>query len=74
MFFEGYPKGLALFEAVRQVIDGIGESSVKVTKSQITFRHRKGFAYVWRPGPHLDSDVPAVLSIALPYELSSQRF
>ena len=35
---------------------------------------RKGFAYVWRPGQYVASDVPAVLSIALPYEAKSDRF
>ena len=37
-------------------------------------RRRRGFAYVWRPGQYVGSDVPAVLSIALPQEVSSERF
>lgn len=52
----------------------IGEATVKVTKSQVTFGRRRGFAYVWRPGQYVNSDVPAVLSIALPRELRSERF
>ena len=52
----------------------LGDASVTVTKSQVAFRRRKGFAYVWRPGQYVDSDVPAVLSIALPYEVRSDRF
>lgn len=43
-------------------------------KSQVAFRRRRGFAYVWRPGQYVGSDVPAVLSIALPHEVSSGRF
>lgn len=45
-----------------------------VTKSQVAFRSRRGFAHVWRPGQYVDSEVPAVLSIALPREVTSARF
>lgn len=45
-----------------------------LTKSQIAFRRRRGFAYVWRPGQYVHHDVPAVLSIALPRRVSSSRF
>ncbi len=56
------------------VIDGLGEAEVRVSKSQIAFRARRGFAYVWRPGRYVDNDVPAVLSIPLPAEDKSKRF
>ena len=73
-FFDGSPAGLALYRAVAAAVADIGESEVRVTKSQIAFRHRKGFAYVWRPGQYLRSDVPAVLSVALPHRIDSPRF
>ena len=63
-----------LYCAVADAVAAIGEAAVRVTKSQIAFRRRKGFAYVWRPGQYLKSDVPAVLSIALPREVASDRF
>lgn len=47
---------------------------VRVTKSQIAFRAHRGFAYAWRPGAYVDSDVPVVLSLALPDRLQSDRF
>lgn len=72
-FFEGCPEGLQLYRAVEDAVARIGESGVRVTKSQIAFRRRKGFAYVWRPGQYVTSDVPAVLSIALPHALMSHR-
>ncbi len=72
--FDGFPDGIEIYEGVRQAVSSIGEASVTVTKSQIAFRRHKGFAYVWRPGQYVDSDVPAVLSIALPYEARSDRF
>jgi hypothetical protein len=71
--FDGFPTGLRLYEAVAQAVDDIGEATVRASKSQIAFRRRKGFAYVWRPGQYVSSTVPAVLSIALPYALDSVR-
>jgi len=47
---------------------------VRVTKSQVAFRRRRAFAYVWRPGTYVKSVVPVVLSLALPYEAASPRF
>jgi hypothetical protein len=73
-FFAGSPDGLALYEAVERAVGDIGEASVTVMKSQIRFRRRTGFAYVWRPDRYVRSDVPAVLSIALPREIPSPRF
>jgi len=72
--FEGVPNGLALYLAVADVVATVGEAEVRVTKSQIAFRRRKGFAYVWRPGQYVKSEVPAVLSIALPRQIASDRF
>lgn len=72
--FDGFPEGLAVCRAVEQAVLTIGDASVAVTKSQVAFRRRRGFAYVWRPGQYVDSDVPAVLSIALPHEVTSDRF
>lgn len=40
----------------------------------MAFRRRKGFAYLWRPGMYVKSEVPAVLSIGLPHEVRSSRF
>jgi hypothetical protein len=53
-----------------KVVDGV---SVVVTRSQVAFPHRRGFAYVWRPGQYVDNDAPAVLSIALPHAPGSRR-
>jgi uncharacterized protein DUF5655 len=73
-FFRGSPLGLELFRAVAQAVDSIAVVEIRVSKSQIALRRRRGFAYVWRPGQHLKSDVPAVLSIALDRPLDSPRF
>lgn len=72
--FAGFPDSLAVYQRVQEAVSSIGEASVATSKSQVAFRRRRGFAYVWRPGQYLHSDVPAVLSIALPYEAMSARF
>jgi hypothetical protein len=73
-FFAGSPLGLALYRVVAEMISSIGQAEVKTTKSQIAFRRRKQFALVWRPDQYLRTDVPAVLSFGLPYQLHSPRF
>lgn len=74
--FAGHPLGLELYRAVADAITAVagGETvEVRPTLSQVAFRRGRGFAYVWRPGQYLPSDVPAVLSIALPRKLASRR-
>ena len=73
-FFAGHPDGLVIFDGVRDAIAELGATSMRVTKSQIAFRRRKGFAYVWRPAQYLKTSVPAVLSIARGRHVSSDRF
>jgi Domain of unknown function (DUF5655) len=73
-FFRGFPDGLALFSAVQAAVESIGAFDLRVTTSQIAFRRGRGFAYVWRPSQYVTSEIPAVLSIALPRRISSDRF
>jgi hypothetical protein len=73
-FFAGSPLGRDLFTAVARAVEAIGPATIRVTKSQVAFRRRRGFAWVWRPGRYVRSDVPAVLSIALPEPVASARF
>lgn len=72
--FAGYPDSLRLFEAVRSAIDAVGGAEQRASKSQVAFRGRRGFAFAWRPGQYVRSEVPLVLSIALPREVPSPRF
>lgn len=72
--FAGFPQGLQICRAVEHAVATLGDGSVRVTKSQVAFRRRKGFAYLWRPGQYIASAVPAVLSIALPHQIRSDRF
>ncbi len=72
--FSNSPEGLQLCQVVRSAILGNGPAAERTTTSQVAFRNRRGFAYVWNPRQHLKSDVPAVLSIALPRRIDSARF
>jgi hypothetical protein len=72
--FSGSPRGLELFRAVEAMLAAPTPPAVRATTSQVAFRARRGFAYLWWPGRYLDSDVPAVLSIALPRRIESARF
>ncbi|WP_394249988.1 DUF5655 domain-containing protein [Arthrobacter pityocampae] len=72
--FAGFPAGLVICRAVQDAVSGLGEASMTVTTSQVAFRRRRGFAYLWRPGQYIASDVPAVLSIALPRRAEFARF
>ena len=73
-FFADAPRARALHDAVVALIGGVGETETRVTRSQVAFRRRKGFAYTWRPDRYVRSDVPLVLSFALPERLDSDRF
>ena len=72
--FAGYPDCLAICHRILKVLSALGEVSVAVSKSQVAFRRRKAFAFVWRPGQYVSSGIPAVLSLSLPHEITSDRF
>ena len=74
-FFSGHPLGEAAFARVSGMLEGIGDFEVRTTKSQVAFRRRRAFAWLWLPGRwlrHPDADV--VLSIALPRLDGSARW
>jgi hypothetical protein len=68
--------GLAVYRWVQSVLaDGGFDFTVTTSKSQVAFRRRRGFAYLWLPGKYLRRpNVDVVLSLALSRELRSGRF
>ena len=65
----------ALFDAVHSAVVDLGEVEVRVSRSQIAFRRRHPFAWVWRPGRYLRGDVaPLVLTIGLRRRDASPRW
>jgi len=74
-FFAGHPAARRLFDAGRDAVDGIGPADLRVTKSQVAFRRRVGFAYAWMPAMYLRTgDVPLVLTIGLRRRDESPRW
>ncbi len=74
-FFADSPLGLAVHERVARALDDLPDLTVRTSKSQVAFRRRRGFAFLWRPGQYLPNpDAEVVLSIALPRRLDSERF
>jgi hypothetical protein len=74
-FFAGHPAALAVHRKVRAMVESIGPADVRVTRSQVALRRRRGFAYLWLPGRWLaHPDAEVVLSVALGRHDDSARF
>lgn len=72
--FSGSPRGLELFHAVEKMLAVPAPPDMRATKSEVAFLDRRSFAYLWWPGRYVNSDVPAALSIVLPWRVDSARF
>lgn len=65
---------MSVYKKVRGYLDELGSFEVRTTKSQIAFRRKRGFAYLWLPGQYLTHpEAEVVLSIALGREVRSER-
>jgi len=74
-FLDGHPVALSVYEEVCARLGALGSFDVRTTKSQIAFRRKRGFAYLWLPGQYLQQPgAEVVLSIALGREVRSGRF
>lgn len=74
-YFAGQDEPRQIFEAVRRAIDGIGSAEIRIGKSQVSFRRRKAFAWVWMPGQYLGRKVaPLVLTLGFRRRDSSPRW
>jgi hypothetical protein len=74
-FFEGQEESRQLFEAVRCAVEAIGPAELRIGKSQVSFRRRKAFAWVWTPGRYLrGKTAPLVLTLSFPYRDASPRW
>ena len=73
--FAGNATALAAYERVRAILREAGPLEVRTTKSQVAFRRRRGFAFLWMPRQYLRGSVAAVvLSIASDHRIASDRF
>lgn len=74
-FFAGQDQSRELFEAVRQAIDAIGPYELRIGKSQVSFRRRIAFAWIWWPGQYLHRETaPLVLTLSFRFRDPSPRW
>lgn len=74
-FFARSPVGAAVFGWTSGVVAGLGPAVVRLSRTQVTFRHRIGFAWLWLPGTWLaHPDAQVVLSLGLRRHLASPRW
>lgn len=71
----GSDLGLAVLARVRSALAPHPGATERTTRSQVAFRGRRGFAYLWRPRQYLgDAAAEVALSLALPYRVESPRW
>jgi hypothetical protein len=74
-FFAGHPFALAVHDQVLEIVREFAPVDVRVSKSQVAFRLRRGFAYLWMPGQYLrHPDAEVVLSLSLGRHDDSPRW
>lgn len=72
LFFAGRPEELTLYESFRScLISEVGAASVKVSKTQVTFSGKYGFAFVSHP--RRKRDVGILVSFGLFHRQESPR-
>jgi hypothetical protein len=74
-FFTGQEAARAIFDAIEQAMTQIGPYELRISKSQVAFRHGKVFARVWIPGQYLHGKTASlVLTLSFPYRHGSPRW
>lgn len=73
--FEGHEDSRRLFDVLRRGVEAMDDVTLRVTKSQVAFRRRRGFAWAWIPAKYLHGMVaPLVLSLNLDHRAPSPRW
>ncbi len=74
-FFAGRAAARAIFDAVRAAVDAAGPATLRVTRSQVSFRRRRAFAWAWTPDRYLGpGHAPLVLSLGFARRDPSPRW
>jgi hypothetical protein len=74
-FFAGRETARRIFDALVPSIHRLGPAGTRVSRSQVAFRRRRGFAWAWTPDRYLrGSTAPLVLSLALRRRDASPRW
>ena len=73
--FDGHPLRRAAFDRVAELLAGTVDLDVRVSRSQVAFRRRRAFAWLWLPGRWLAKPAAdVVLSVSLGRHDPSPRF
>lgn len=76
MFFDKLPQALPLYEAFsNKIFSKLGDVTVKIQKSQISFSNKHNFAFVWLPIRKIKGrpDVYIVVSFGLDHQVNDPR-
>jgi hypothetical protein len=74
-FFRDQVTSRQLYNALLETVNDIGLTEQRITKSQIAFRLKQPFAWVWIPGRYLRGRfAPIVLTISFPKRDPSPRW
>ena len=74
-FFAGRDESRRIFAVLHSAAEDLGSVALRVTTSQVAFRRRIGFAWVWIPEMYLTGAVaPLVLSVSLRRRDGSPRW
>ena len=74
-FFAGHPEAASVHDAICALLAATGAYDVRITKSQVAYRRRRAFAFLWLPDRYLRHPAAeVVVSIALERLDPSARF
>jgi hypothetical protein len=74
-YFSGWDESRHLFDTLRAAIESLGASEMRVTNSQVAFRRRRTFAWVWVPDRYLHGrHAPLVLTLSFAQRDDSERW
>lgn len=74
-YFSGFVEARGIFDVFCAKVGAASLVELRVTKSQVAFRRRRGFAWMWIPGKYLRGCVAAlVLTLAFQYRHPSPRW
>jgi hypothetical protein len=74
-FFAGHDDSRRIFDALHRAVEALGETEVRVSKSQVAFRRKQPFAWAWRPEQYLGPGrPPLVLTVGLRRRDGSTRW
>jgi hypothetical protein len=74
-YLSGHDLAQQLFAAIASVVGELEAVTILTSKSQIAFRRRRNFAWVWIPGKYLRGrGAPLVLTLVFAMRMESPRW